>query len=200
MSITLDSNKSFRDISKMYEAYPVQTEKAAALAVNEAARFGRAESTRIMRSQVNLPVRYIGERLIIDQRASPGNLVARISGRRRPTSLLRFTTGIMRHGRSVKVKVKAGGVTKEIPGAFKIKLLAGKDLSNEGLAIRLKPGKTLSRGKGVKIREDKYGTTYALYGPSVDQVFRTVRDDVTPPILNRLNSEFDRQFRRLTNG
>jgi hypothetical protein len=39
-----------------------------------------------------------------------------------------------------------------------------------------------------------------LYGPSVDQVFRTVAVDISPPLLDNLQSEFLRQFQRLFNA
>ncbi len=36
-----------------------------------------------------------------------------------------------------------------------------------------------------------------LYGPSVDQVFRTVKDDMAPGVSAFTDSEFRRQFARL---
>jgi hypothetical protein len=38
-----------------------------------------------------------------------------------------------------------------------------------------------------------------LYGPSVDQVFRTVAVDISQPLLVHLENEFLRQFIRLQN-
>lgn len=198
MSIELDSRKGLAQIRRIYEDYPKQSERAAVLAVNEAARFGRAEGLREMKKQVNLGVQYMGDRLVIDQRAREGDIVATIVGRYRPTSLARFITGVFKRGKPVKVKVKADGGTKLIPGAFPVRLRAGKELGNEGLAVRLRHGQAPKNFKGIKLREDKSGVTYLLYGPSVDQIFRTVRDDITPAIGERLSNEFTRQFARLT--
>jgi hypothetical protein len=37
-----------------------------------------------------------------------------------------------------------------------------------------------------------------LYGPSVDQVFRSVAVEISPPLLVNLEVEFLRQFIRMT--
>ena len=69
--------------------------------------------------------------------------------------------------------------------------------NNIGLAVRLKPGEVLQNSeKAVRLDNN----VYLLYGPSVDQVFRSVADDKTPKILSDVTAEFLRQFARLSRG
>lgn len=198
--ITLDANRSIRNLSSFTERFPVAAARAAVLAVNEAARFGRAQSVREMRKQVRLTAKYVRDNLTITERASPNNAQATITGRRRPTSLARYVVGVPRRGRPLRIKVHPNGSTVSLRGAYIARLRSGSsgDQDNRGLAIRIKPGNVLNRGKGKLLREDKYGKTYLLYSASVDQVFRSVRDDVSPAIEDRLGSEFVRQFARFT--
>jgi hypothetical protein len=101
---------------------------------------------------------------------------------------------------------KAGVYVEVAPGkarfmkrAFLIKLpgLAGSTelgAANMGLAIRLRPGEKL-RNKTDARRVAK--GLYVLYGPSVDQVFRSrdgtgVANDLVPDIQDDLSDEFIR--------
>jgi hypothetical protein len=78
--------------------------------------------------------------------------------------------------------------------AFFINLNSG----NIGLGIRLKNGETLTNTTGAKIiTKGPLAGVALLYGPSVDQVFRSVAVDISPPLLDALSIEFLRQFDRL---
>ena len=67
--------------------------------------------------------------------------------------------------------------------------------NNIGLAVRLKPGEVLQNSeKAVRLDNN----VYLLYGPSVDQVFRSVADDITPSIQQSVSRQFFRQFTRLS--
>lgn len=78
-------------------------------------------------------------------------------------------------------------------GSFLVKLKSGNAKTdtqfNLGLAIRLKPGERL-RNKTSMTQLDH--NVYLLYGPSVDQVFRTVREDIAPDTASFLEAEFRR--------
>lgn len=200
--MTLDANNVLPKLSTFYGQFPKRMDRAASMAVNEAARFGRAEAAREIRRQVNFPARYLNDgangRLKIGRKATPALPEAQIVARHRPTSLRQFVTGISRRSKYVSVRVKPGSAAQKIPGAFVAKLHAGTEAGgNEGLAIRLKPGATFRGGKGIKLREDKHGSTWLMYGPSVNQVFNTVREDVAPAIIKRLDDELTRQVKRL---
>jgi hypothetical protein len=92
------------------------------------------------------------------------------------------------------VQIKPGRIV-ELPRAFLLTLRNG----NVGLGIRLKPGETLQHTIGAKlITSGPLAGVALLYGPSVDQVFRSVAVEITPELLNELELEFLRQFIRMT--
>lgn len=176
------------------EDIPPNVKRAAAQAVNKTADRGRTSASRRIRRQVAFPAMYLDRaadgRLRVTQRADAENLEARITGRHRPTSLARFTTGGFVGGRNgVRVAVQPGS-PRLMQRAFLIRLRAGQasidTRSNLGLAIRLREGETVENKKRVV----QMGNIHLLYGPSVDQVFRTVADDVAPEAAEFLESEF----------
>lgn len=171
-----------------------QIENAARMAINKTTDHARALSAREILRQVNFPGSYLrgGEsRLKVTQRATAARLEGVITGRRRATSLARFVSGSPK-GNGVRVKVKPGR-TVHMKRAFAMKLRAGNTSldtkSNLGLAVRVKPGAKPERAyKPVKIADD----LYLLYGPSVDQVFQSVRADIALDTQNYLQREFNR--------
>lgn len=196
------------DVRKLVAGIPEKVDQASAFAVNEAARYGQAESSRRIREQVAFSASYVGSaedpnsRLRIAKRAKVGDLEAVIAGRTRPTSLAQFVKGAFKRNRPVRVKVSASKGMQTIANAFPMKLRRGTGVydpnnANLGLAIRL--------GKDEKVRNKHQmvqvsGSLYLLYGPSVDQVFRDVRYDVQEPVADVLESSFLRNFARLNRG
>lgn len=182
------------------EALPDIAEQAAVLAVNQVTeRAGFTAVKREMRAQVNFPTGYLeqGGRLRVGQRARRGNLVGKIVGRDRPTSLARFAPGATREntrgGQGVRVQLKTKGGAKMLRKSFIVDLKNG----NKGLAVRVKPGQTLENSEGAqKLGDD----LYLLYGPSVDQLAQDVFEKQSPEILRKLEIEWRRQFTRLARG
>lgn len=196
------------DIGEFFRTAPEVTEVAARIAVNDvSSRSGLRLIKSKMLDEVAFPAGYLtGDRLSVTKRATNKNLEAVVTGRKRATSLARFVTGSLGVGvktNGVSVRVKKGKTTV-MRKAFLVRLKQGASLSednfNIGLALRLGPGETI----GNKRTEHKSwlvpGRVALLYGPSVDQVFRTVADDVAPEIGDMLGAEFLRQFARLTGG
>lgn len=171
---------------------------AASKAINKVARDSRVDIARDIRNQVNLPARYVSpgnKRLYVSKHASQSQLEARITARGRPTSLARFTTGGRVGKAGVHVEV-APGRARFMKRAFLIRLPQGSALTdtrfNLGLAIRLRPGESLKNK--VSARRVSKGL-YLLYGPSVDQIFRSrdgtgVATDRVPEIERELSNEF----------
>lgn len=172
--------------------------KAAKLAINDTARRMRTAGSKAIREQVNLKAKYVNDRLRITEKATDDSPFAIISGRRRPTRLDRYGTkqltkrakhpersrgdplrGIPagKKAAGVSVKVKRKGARKKMRGAFLIPL---NDSGGLGVALRT--------GKGRNAYE-------VLHGPSVDQVWTDVREDLEAE--KRLNAEFQRQLKRL---
>lgn len=165
-------------------------------ALNKVARDSRAEAARRILDQVAFERSYLNpanKRLYVKKQAQQTSLEAVIQARGRPTSLARFIVGGGHAGQEgVTVRVHRSQFLK---GAFLMKLRAGKaDIEtkfNLGLAVRLKPGKTL--------RNKRYFTQvasglYLLYGPSVSQVFldnqeQGVAVDMESDILDSLETE-----------
>jgi len=186
--IAVDGLSALRSIDQI----PAEVKRAALQAINKTADRARTSSARRIREQVNLPARYLapsGGRLGITSRATANNLEAVITGRRRATSLARFSSGSV-GGKSVRVEV-APGFAKLMKRAFLIRLRAGSaDLdtrSNLGLAIRLKPGERIQNKH--KIVQMGNGLTL-LYGPAINQIFATVAEDVSPEAAEFLEAEF----------
>lgn len=195
------------EAEKYFERSPLIARRAARLSINQTAeRRGLKAARDAMLSQVAFPPGYLSPpRFALTQRATEADLTAVIRGQFTPTPLARFAGGARaafqrgrRHRRrgspGIRVEVDPGrSVT--LKRAFLLTLRNG----NIGLAIRLKPGEVLRNTIGAKlITSGPLAGVALLYGPSVDQVFRTVAADISPIVLADLETEFLRQFIRLS--
>lgn len=168
---------------------PDKIKRLASMAVNATARRYRTEASRALRAQVAFPASYLDSsetgNLRVSKFSTPGSLEAVVQGRFRPTSLARFVKGPRMGGvKSPTVEV-APGHREQMKRAFLLNLRNG----NVGLAVRLKPGERIeNKSRMVKMS----GGLYLLYGPSVDQVFREVAEDVSGPAGDYLETEFAR--------
>lgn len=181
--------------SRPLESLPKKLLTAAARTLNRTADRTRTRAAREILQQVALPASYLnpsGNRLTVTKKARADDLEAVISGRQRPTSLARFSGNGSPGSAGVQVTV-APGFAKFMKRAFLIRLRAGTaDLdtkSNLGLAMRLRPGESPSNKK--KMVQMQNGL-WLLYGPSVDQVFQSVREDVSPEAMEFAAAEFAR--------
>lgn len=194
---------------------PDTAKRNLARAINYATQRTAAQSRRLIREQVNFPARYLTgtmpdgkARFGQQRRANPGNLVADIIARWRPTSLAQFTSatppvagkrGNRKRNKQAKegiaVQIKPGQL-ETIHGAILIRLRRGSDMTdtnyNLGLAIRTK-GNQPPHGayRPVKMKSG----LWLLYGPSVSQVFKSVREDVSGFAADAAAREFDRLFK-----
>ena len=163
--------------------------KYAMLAINASLQEARKRGADEIRKQVNFPASYFqgdDSRLRIGTRARTDSLEGDLIGRARPTSLARFVTG--RRKKGVGVKVNPTGATKPIERGFLMTLRNG----NQGLAIRTSKG--TRPNKAYKPKQLSEGL-WLLYGPSVNQVFNTVRQDIQGPTEDFLALEFQRLLR-----
>ena len=175
------------------------------MAINDVAtRGGMALIREEMTDQIAFPRGYLtGDRIGVTKRATNANLEAVITGRKRATSLARFTSArtINQKG-GVSVRVSRGRTTY-LKQAWLVRLKKGASLDednyNIGLAVRLRPGEKLNK-KTVHQSWLVAGQVALLYGPSVDQVFQEVAGDVVDPVSEMVEDEFFRQFARLTRG
>ncbi len=201
MSIDRIIAEGLDGFEQFFEQHPVRATQAAVMAINQSARDSLPLAKRLITEQVNFPRGYLNtDRFSITKRATSNSLEAHVSARTRPTSLARFVEGspsaksIRKNG--LKIMIKPGRVV-DLKKAFLVRLRAGDGSgpnSNVGLAVRLKPGQSLDNTRGaVKLAAN----LWLLYGPSVDQVFRTVAGDMAPEVLDNLATEWQRQYTRL---
>jgi hypothetical protein len=115
-----------------------------------------------------------------------------ITGRHRPTSLASFARGARTIGprrTAVSLEVQPG-IVRRLKGAFFVRLRAGNTDTgpgNTGLAIRLPAGKVPDRAYKPKLMGKNL---WLLYGPSIDQVFDDVANDISSDAANYLEAEF----------
>jgi hypothetical protein len=177
-----------------FDDLPAHIVLAARQAVNKTADRARTAGARLMQQQVAFGAAYINERLQVTKRAQGTSLEAKVTGRFRATSLARFESSNAAPGQKggLRVEVKPG-VAKFMPNAFLMKLRSGGELTdtkfNLGLAIRLRPGETLHNKRQLK---HVGRNLYLLYGPSIDQVFRSVAHEIVPDMTEFLAAEFQR--------
>jgi hypothetical protein len=198
------------DLSKYLESVPDKAGEAARIAINSVAR-GKGRKLLIdrMMSEVSFPREYLDQdRLFFKKPASNNDLTAIIEARQRPTSLARFASGgaIGQRTGAITVRVKKGSGGRTFntkPGganAFLVRLRRGRALTedrfNAGLALRLPEGQSLTGRKNGNTAEI-FPNVFLLYGPSVDQVFRGVAEDLSDDIGALVETEFYRQFQRL---
>lgn len=179
--------------------------QASALALNDVAKgSGLKLLATNVQAQVDFPSGYINkDRLYVSKYATAGGLEVTITARQRPTSLARFAAeslGSQQRGQGVHVHVKTTGSGKFMPGAFLVRLKAGASLTednyNVGLAVRLKKGTTLNKREFSSVQLSH--NLYLLYGPSINQVFSEVASESTDAVLDLVETEFLRQFVRLS--
>lgn len=205
MSATIEVN-GLPDLERYLQLAPSVVPTAARIAINQTVERKGLQALRAeMEEEVAFPAGYLSDpkRFGVTQRATNGNLEARIRARSRPTSLARFASGASIIGQrtgggSLSVRVNPGRSTT-LSQAFLVRLKAGQGpvqdgAFNLGLAIRLKKGEVISnKTKMVPFG----GGLYLLYGPSVDQVFQTVAVEQAGMIADMVGVEFLRQFNRL---
>lgn len=197
MSVTVLAD-ALGGLESYFQRAPEIATTSARIAINSTLdRSGMKRLRTAITDEIRFPVGYVDNtKLFVSERARDDKLEAKVTGRQRPTSLARFVQGSpMLSKAGVKVAVKQDGQVKDMDRAFLVSLNNGASL---GLAIRLKDGEIL-QNKRERPTAQLANNLYLLYGPSVDQVFRTVADEQAPAILEDVQTEFLRQFDRLSN-
>lgn len=179
--------------------------RKASIAINATVKKFRTLAARQMNQEINFGMGYLtrkqgaGKPRLSIRFAGPHSLEAAISGRDRPTSLARFVKGVR-----TKKRGKAGVTLEVSPGnttTMRRAFLMGLKSGNTGLALRLKPGEKVEN-KHIMVqaystrtqnsRRPSDRNLYLLYGPSVDQVFRSVAEEMAVPAGEFLEKEFIR--------
>jgi len=145
--------------------------------------------------QVSLTKAYVKGRLYVSQRANNTDPTAVISGRVRSTQLRRY------QGTQLYTAAKLPGKRRLAGTSVQVKAGKGSTVLKHTWLIKLKHGDTDARAgltMGIAERTGKGRNDYKiLYGPSVDQVWRGVKDEITPEVEAKLEDEWRRQMREL---
>ncbi len=189
-ALVVDGIESMRD----FESLPAEVQRAASRAVNRTLDRLRTDAAALVRKQVNLPASYVSPsqgRLAVNRRASTSNLEGSVRARGRATSLARFATNRSAGPGEVTVMVKPGGAV-HLKRAWLIKLRSGPNsdnLGNLGLAVRLKPGQSISNRHLAS--KPIFPNVYLLFGPSVYQIINNAAEDkLGPDAASFLEGEF----------
>lgn len=176
-----------------FSELPANLRAALIRSINNVVPNAHALAVERITEQVALTKGYVKSRLYISQRANNTDPMAVISGRRRATQLRRyggtqlFTSAKLpgkRRLAGTSVRVKTGSGQKVLNHAWIIKLKYGESDAKQGLTM----GIAQRTGSG----RDDYRI---LYGPSVDQVFNGVKDEIRPDVEQMLADEWLRQMR-----
>lgn len=184
---------NLESVSREIEKQGAAGMEVAADALNATIDYARKIGGDAILDQVLFPPGYLDldGRFAITERATVGNPRAAVLARQRTTSLARFVTSApppLKKG-VVAVRVKRGG------GGSLRAYMAPLKSGNVGVALRVKAGESLAGRTGGTaglpvLREDKWGTVYLLSGPSVNQVFYNVADDIDDKVESHLVDQF----------
>lgn len=175
------------DLGRYFGAVNKATTVATMRAINAEAARGRTLASRKIREQVGLKASYVNEKLKV-RKATVTHLVAEISTPKRGLLLTRFANRqLTLRGRKagIAVRVKPRGGFKKMPKAFYIRLRAGAE-----------PG----FNEGIAIRDQATNKVKVLHGPSISQVFNTVREDVAPELLEKYRTTLAREIQYAMRG
>ncbi len=168
--------------------------KAEYRTVNAVASKNRTAGSKAIRNEIKLPAEYVNKRLYVSKKATLNNAEAIITGRKRPTRLATYgakqllkaaggakgdslrSIGSGKKQAGVSVRVRRSEGRKKYRKAFLLPLESGNGM---GMFIRFGSGK-----KDIR----------HMYGPSVDMVWRDVKEDLRPKIRRDLSTEFSRQL------
>jgi len=150
-------------------------------ALNKTVSKGRTLSSKKIREQVSLKAKYVKEKLHI-KKATWKKLSASISAESRGLILTNYVTGVDSNG-NFKVKIKKKGKAKIITNAFLTTVNAGS-----------------RKVDVIAVRDPATNKLKVLYGPSVSQVFNTVRDDIDKELVDYLAVVSERELDAVLRG
>ncbi len=193
MGMIID-RRNFRKAKDYLRGTVTAIEKAEYRAVNRVSQKTRTEASRQIRAEVRLKASYVNRHLWLYKKAKPGDPSAIITARRRPTRLARYGAKQL-----TKAARKARG--DELRGISAGRKQAGVSVSvgrNSGRKRMRKTFLVPLRTNGLMGVFERTGRApddiRHLYGPSVDQLFTNIRDQLHPFIKRNMSKEFRAQL------
>lgn len=176
-------------------------ERALARALNRTASKAKTAASRAIRGQINLSAAYVRENLKgpangFAYKATAGRLEARLSTPKRGILLRNFVAGAIPSSAGkpptpIRVKVKAAGPTEILRSGFFIR-------TKTSGAITPAVANDVLRRFGMKQKLDS-GPYTVLHGPSLSQVFASVKDDISGDMSALLAANFEKETEWLLN-
>lgn len=178
----------------LFEFVGGNSDEALRVAINAAAPRVRTNSSQVIREQVRLPAAYVKDRLGV-VKATRKTLSGRLRAESRGLLLSRFSTDPLIAGdkvgwikpplvppRGIKVKVKPTGPASVVSG--------GADTQpNKPFYLVINRGANVAIAARLGTSGKKGGKLKIFHGPSVSQVFNSVRKTVTPRAAEILQEE-----------
>jgi len=176
------NQEGVKEAVDLFEFIGGNTDEAIRVAINKTAPQARTLSSARIREQIRLSASYVNQRLVI-RRATRKNLSGAVSTPSRGLLLSRFSTNSLIAGdrvgwikpplvppRGIRVKIKPSGAPVTVTGDSDTK-------GNKPFYVILNGGQNI----GIAARYAGQRKKFKVFsGPSMSQVFNTVRDDVLP--------------------
>jgi hypothetical protein len=191
------SSTGIRGLEEAIRRFPEDAKQAAKFAVNDTIEWAKVHIKAGILAQIAVPDDSITPaRFGISRRASISSLEARLSASNQGLGLIRFVTSPrFANAKSPTVRVKPRGREEELKRAFLIKTPGAKTASF-ALDVRAPGGLAKSRAA----RRIPGSDVYILSGPSPNQLLANIAPKLLPEIELRLNTQWARQYERLSRG
>lgn len=172
--------------------------------LNETLRKARKLGIENITARVNLPSRYVADRVQTRQ-ATSNKLEGRIVARKRGTRLDRYPYTARKNGSrgaGVDVNITRGAGSLHLYSAFLVRARRGKEAGAGGMAIAMRKSVAAKLGAGTAAdRLDweqatgKRGSEYVvLHALSVEAEFRSVVERIAPEVERVLQQEIDQKL------
>jgi len=186
----MSAGDELRATAQRLRNIPKQIGKAQSRALRKAAAQTKTETSRVIRTEVNLKKNYVDQQLLVKiAEVADGTVTAIISAKKRGILLTRFPWSQIKKSRKpagVRVKVSPGNseiFRHAFPIILSLSYGGGGDLSgNVGLAVRRGP-------------DYQRFPLDVLHGPSVSQVFATFLPTLKTYAAERYDTVFKQELR-----
>lgn len=185
MKVSIDKNQ-LDDTQAMLSGLRLDGPKILSRSLNKTVAKGRTVSSRKIRDQVKLKASYVRGKLKIS-RATYKKLSSKLSAEKRGLLLTNFVSGVDGNN-DFKIKIKPVGRAKTLKGAFLTTVYAG----GRPVDVIARPMAGYFKTGNAKME--------VLYGPSVSQVFSSVRDDVDSELVDFLLTATNTQIETALRG
>jgi hypothetical protein len=187
MTYNIEPDQSqLKEAQELFQFLGGNSTDATRIAVNKAARRMRLVARKEIRNDVRLALSYVSERLVV-KAAKKGGLTAKIETPSRGLRLTKFSTDPNIAAEGVQwIKPPLSAVRQkggDTPPPFMVQVKPGGATKPvRGDTSKSKPFVIVGKGSRalLLVQRNAGGKLDALYGPSLSQVFSSVRERIIP--------------------